>query len=104
MRALFSGDPRAPMADLRLSFSAAGDFAEMETGGKNTMKIHSRVLFKLSLFYFFKSCLCYLWKQPYLAAWLRKPSENHRFTKGGKDLQHHPVQPLLFHVVFQSSP
>lgn len=53
MRALFSGDPRAPMADLRLSFSAAGDFAEMETGGKNTMKIHSRVLFKLSLFYFF---------------------------------------------------
>lgn len=34
MRVLFSGDPRAPMADLRLSFSAAGDLAETETGGE----------------------------------------------------------------------
>lgn len=29
---LFSGDPRAPMVDLRLNFNEVGDFPEMGTG------------------------------------------------------------------------
>lgn len=32
MRLLFSGDPRAPIAALRLNFNEAGDAPEMGTG------------------------------------------------------------------------
>lgn len=76
---LCSGEPRTPIADLRLSFNEVGDFPEMGTGEGKEKKKKQEFFVRIpkalkGYFFCFKSDLFYLSKHSKLATQLKKPS------------------------------